>query len=53
MAGDHRYLHAYRIVRVNGRAKAVGGVKGKGAKAAGTQKKTLSKTESTKKVVKV
>ena len=41
------------IVRVNGRAKAVGGVKGKGAKAAGTQKKTLSKTESTKKVVKV
>ena len=41
------------IVRVNGRAKAVGGVKGKSSKAAGSHKKTLSKAESTKKTVKV
>ena len=40
------------LVRVTGRAKAVGGVKGKSARASGSQKKTLSKKESTK-VVKV
>ena len=41
------------LVRVTGRAKAVGGVKGKSARASGSQKKTLSKKESTKKAVKV
>ena len=41
------------IVRVNGKARAVGGVKGKSSKTAGSQKKKLSKNESSKKTVKV
>ena len=43
---------AFVLVRVTGRAKAVGGVKGKSARAT-PSKKSLSKKESTKKAVKV
>ena len=43
---------AFVLIRVTGRAKAVGGVKGKSARAT-TSKKNLSKKESTKKAVKV
>ena len=41
------------LVRVTSTAKAVGGVKGKSARASGSQKKTLSKKDSAKKAVKV